>query len=90
MERIGTFCEKCRMPSCICNNEFNKEAIIKWIARRIKDEQRKHEKNIENWQELAARKLYATYNITFKPDIDEDECDYCSNFKCNGGCDKDL
>lgn len=78
------------MPSCICNNEFNKEAIIKWIARRIKDEQRKHEKNIENWQELAARKLYATYNITFKPDIDEDECDYCSNFKCNGGCDKDL
>jgi len=68
----------------------NKENIIKWIARRIKDEQRKHEKNIPNWQELAARKLYATYNITFKEDIKVDECEYCTNFECNNKCEEDY
>jgi hypothetical protein len=35
----------------------NKENIIKWIAQRIKDEQRKHEKNILDWHEIAARKI---------------------------------
>ncbi len=68
----------------------NKEAIIKWIARRIKDEQRKHESFQVNWHEIAARKLYATYNITFKPNIKVDECEYCSNFECNKKCEKDY
>ena len=43
------------------------EQIIKWIAQRIKDEHRKHARNIENWEEIAARKIYATYYITLKP-----------------------
>lgn len=40
-----------------------KELIIKSIAQRIKDEQRKHENNIENWHEIAARKIYASFEI---------------------------
>jgi hypothetical protein len=52
----------------MANNEFNKEAIIKWIAQRIKDEQRKHEKHQDRWHEIAARKIYASYCIELKHD----------------------
>lgn len=45
-----------------------KEDIIKWIARRIKDEHRKHSLNDENWHEIAARKIYASYFIKLKQD----------------------
>ena len=44
----------------------DKENIIKWIAQRIKDEQRKHSKYDENWHEIAARKIFATYDIKLK------------------------
>jgi hypothetical protein len=46
----------------------DKENIIKWIAQRIKDEQKKHERNIPDWHEIAARKIYATYDIKLKQD----------------------
>lgn len=46
--------------------EDDKENIIKWIAQRIKDEQKKHERNIPDWYEIAARKIYATYDIKLK------------------------
>jgi hypothetical protein len=45
-----------------------KELIIKAITERIKDEQKKHERNIPNWHEIAARKIYASFNITLKQD----------------------
>jgi hypothetical protein len=44
----------------------DKENIIKWIAQRIKDEQKKHERNNPDWHEIAARKIYATYDIKLK------------------------
>jgi len=40
-----------------------KEVIIKAIAERIKEEQKKHEHNIPDWYEIAARKIYATFDI---------------------------
>lgn len=48
------------------SDEENKEQIIKWIAQRIKDEERKHLSHDENWYEIAARKIYAIYNITLR------------------------
>lgn len=45
-----------------------KEQIILWIAKRIRDEQRKHSYHDENWHEIAARKIYASYNINLKND----------------------
>lgn len=44
----------------------NTELIINAIARRIKDEQRKHEHSIPNWHEIAARKIYASFDIKLK------------------------
>lgn len=65
------------------------EQIIKWITQRIKDEHRKHARNIDNWEEIAARKIVATYNITLKPVIETDnECDYCGNLYCKGSCEQ--
>jgi len=40
-----------------------KEVIIKAIAERIKEEQKKHERSIPDWHEIAARKIYATFDI---------------------------
>ena len=40
------------------------EQIIKFIAQRIKDEQRKHEQFQDMWHEIAARKIYKSFNIT--------------------------
>ena len=53
--------------------EKDKETIIKQIAQRIKDEQRKHEKNIPDWHEIAARKIYATYSINSKVIVQVDK-----------------
>lgn len=47
---------------------MEKEEIIKAIAQRIKEEQKKHEHNIPNWYEIAARKIYATFDINPKQD----------------------
>lgn len=44
----------------------NKEQIIKWITQRIKDEERKHSYHDKNWHEIAARKIYASYDIQLK------------------------
>ena len=41
----------------------DKELIIKAIADRIKEEQKKHERSIPDWHEIAARKIYATFDI---------------------------
>jgi hypothetical protein len=46
----------------------DKELIIKAIAERIKEEQKKHERNIPDWHEIAARKIYATFDIKLKQD----------------------
>jgi hypothetical protein len=46
----------------------DKEVIIKAIAQRIKEEQKKHEGNIPDWHEIAARKIYATFDIKLKPE----------------------
>jgi len=55
------------------------EQIIKWIAQRIKDEHRKHARNIENWEEIAARKILATYNFTLRQsDVIKSVCDECN------------
>jgi hypothetical protein len=40
----------------------DKEVIIKAIAERIKEEQKKHERNIPDWHEIAARKIYTIVN----------------------------
>jgi phage FluMu protein Com len=55
----------------------NKENIIKWIAQRIKDEQKKHENNIPDWYEIAARKIYATYDIKLKQEEVDVICPKC-------------
>ena len=48
----------------------DKDLIIKAIAERIKEEQKKHEHSIPNWHEIAARKIYATFNINLKQEQD--------------------
>lgn len=42
------------------------EEIIKLMAQRIKDEHNKHSKHDDNWSEIAARKLFNTYDIYLK------------------------
>ena len=49
----------------------DKEIIIKAIAQRMRDEQKKHEHSIPDWHEIAARKIYASLDIKLKPDPDE-------------------
>lgn len=70
------------------------EQIIKWIAQRIKDEHRKHAKNIDNWEQIAARKIVATYNVTLRqpavisslPNFEENligrNCSTCGHISC--------
>ena len=55
----------------------DKENIIKWIAQRIKDEQTKHARNIPDWHEIAARKIYATFDIKLKLIEDDVICPKC-------------
>jgi hypothetical protein len=47
-------------------NDTEKELIIKIILERIKDEQKKHEQSIPDWHEIAARKIYASFDIKLK------------------------
>jgi hypothetical protein len=47
-------------------NDTEKELIIKIILERIKDEQKKHEHSIPDWHEIAARKIYASFDIKLK------------------------
>ena len=50
------------------NFEKDKEIIIKEIIERIKEEQKKYEKYEHmDWYEIAARKIYSTFNIKLKP-----------------------
>ena len=41
--------------------------IIEAIIQRIKDEEKKHSKSIEDWYRIAANKIYATFDIKKKP-----------------------
>lgn len=40
--------------------------IIEAIIQRIKDEEKKHSKSIEDWHRIAANKIYATFDIKIK------------------------
>ena len=42
------------------------EQIIEAIIQRIKDEEKKHSKSIEDWYRIAANKIYATFDIKIK------------------------
>ena len=42
------------------------EQIIEAIIQRIKDEEKKHSKSIEDWHRIAANKIYATFDIKIK------------------------
>ncbi len=44
----------------------DKEKIIEAIIYRIKTEEKKHSKSIEDWYRIAANKIYATFNIQIK------------------------
>ena len=43
-----------------------KNQIIEAIIQRIKDEEKKHSKSIEDWYRIAANKIYATFDIKIK------------------------
>ena len=47
---------------------MEKEQIIQAIAHRIKEEQKKHANSIPDWHLIAAGKIYATFDITKKPE----------------------
>ena len=44
--------------------------IIEAIIQRIKDEEQKHSKSIEDWYRIAANKIYATFDIKIKGNND--------------------
>ena len=48
------------------NNQIEQEQIIEAIIQRIKDEEKKHSKSIEDWHRIAANKIYATFDIKIK------------------------
>lgn len=48
------------------NNQIEQEQIIEAIIQRIKDEEQKHSKSIEDWYRIAANKIYATFDIKIK------------------------
>lgn len=43
-----------------------KNQIIEAIIQRIKDEEKKHSKSIDDWHRIAANKIYATFDIKIK------------------------
>ena len=47
-----------------------KNQIIEAIIQRIKDEEKKHSKSIEDWYRIAANKIYATFDITIKEQME--------------------
>ena len=46
--------------------ETQENLIIEAIIQRIKDEEKKHSKSIEDWYRIAANKIYATFDIKIK------------------------
>lgn len=48
--------------------ESDKERIIEGIIYRIKEEEKKHSKTIDDWHRIAAHKIYATFDIQIKDD----------------------
>jgi len=49
------------------DKQIEQEQIIEAIIQRIKDEEKKHSKSIEDWYRIAANKIYATFDIKIKP-----------------------
>ena len=45
--------------------------IIEAIIQRIKDEEQKHSKSIEDWYRIAANKIYATFDIKIKENYEQ-------------------
>lgn len=45
---------------------IQEDQIIEAIIQRIKDEEKKHSKSIEDWYRIAANKIYATFDIKIK------------------------
>ena len=64
-------CGQYQRTSALCHHDDrlipkdmdDKELIIRTIAERIREEQKKHEHSIPDWHEIAARKIYATFNV---------------------------
>lgn len=50
----------------INDKQIEQEQIIEAIIQRIKDEEKKHSKSIEDWYRIAANKIYATFDIKIK------------------------
>ena len=48
-----------------------KNQIIETIIQRIKDEEKKHSKSIEDWYRIAANKIYATFDIKIKENYEQ-------------------
>lgn len=53
------------------NNQIEQEQIIEVIIQRIKDEEKKHSKSIEDWYRIAANKIYATFDIKIKENYEQ-------------------
>jgi len=53
------------------NNQIEQEQIIEAIIQRIKDEDKKHSKSIEDWYRIAANKIYATFDIKIKGNYEQ-------------------
>ena len=53
------------------NNQIEQEQIIEAIIQRIKDEEKKHSKSIEDWYRIAANKIYATFDIKIKENYEQ-------------------
>ena len=48
------------------NNQIEQEQIIEAIIQRIKDEEKKHSKSIEDWYRIATNRIYATFDLKIK------------------------
>ena len=51
------------------NKQIEQDLIIEAIIQRIKDEEKKHSKSIEDWYRIAANKIYATFDIKIKENM---------------------
>ena len=53
------------------NKQIEQEQIIEAIIQRIKDEEQKHSKSINDWHRIAANKIYATFDIKIKENYEQ-------------------
>ncbi len=60
-----------RTNSMSNDNQIEQEQIIEAIIERIKDEDKKHSKSIEDWYRIAANKIYATFDIKIKENYEQ-------------------